>query len=142
MNIRVLSAFAVFVAMVALFAGTVSAASVALVNPNFDDQSLSDGSQANLPSGWVAVYGTDASTNFVERNPTSAEFAGAMEMASCHLQPREAKPRSTPPQSAGEQGLMTSPYWTITKAAAVPHSPSLPCKQVRPIRKRLPLVKD
>ena len=69
MNIRVLSAFAVFVAMVALFAGTVSAASVALVNPNFDDQSLSDGSQANLPSGWVAVYGTDASTNFVRAQP-------------------------------------------------------------------------
>jgi hypothetical protein len=97
MDIRCPIAFAALIAAVVLSAGTASATLVDLTNPSFEENDdsgiqplypgvivfppfngkLADGQQISYPSGWTTFFDAGLGANFVERNPTSAEFPGA-----------------------------------------------------------------
>ena len=82
---NILSAFATSLVAFAIAPASVHAAPVALVNPSFEDNIISDGVHTTGITGWNIVSGntsvpivgtplTDAVTTY---NPTSANYAGA-----------------------------------------------------------------
>jgi len=93
MNVRVLLILVAVMTMIVAWGGTAAATPYALVNPSFEDppgqpsywsgdpewpDSVPDGQSTTYPTGWMPVYGKgNYGDLLVERNPTSAEFAGA-----------------------------------------------------------------